>query len=53
MASDMQLVSSLYQETEVLMSLESILPLDPANSEAFAEHMLGMLNSAALSLIDV
>ncbi len=51
MASDMQLVSSLYQETEALMSLESTLPLDPANSEAFAEQMLGMLNSAALSLM--
>jgi ubiquinone/menaquinone biosynthesis C-methylase UbiE len=51
MASDMQWVSSLYQETEVLMSLESTLPLDPANSEAFAEQMLGVLNSAALSLM--
>lgn len=33
------------------MSLETSQPLDRAKSEAFAEHMLGVLNGAALSLM--
>jgi 2-polyprenyl-3-methyl-5-hydroxy-6-metoxy-1,4-benzoquinol methylase len=33
------------------MSMETTPPLDQAKSEAFAEHMLDMLNGAALSLM--
>jgi 2-polyprenyl-3-methyl-5-hydroxy-6-metoxy-1,4-benzoquinol methylase len=36
---------------EVYMSAELTPPLDQAKSEAFAEHMLGVLNSGALSLM--
>jgi hypothetical protein len=36
---------------EALMSAEFTSPLDQAKSEAFAEQMLGMLNSGALSLM--
>jgi 2-polyprenyl-3-methyl-5-hydroxy-6-metoxy-1,4-benzoquinol methylase len=36
---------------EAFMSIEFTPPLDQAKSEAFAEQLLGMLNSAALSLM--
>jgi 2-polyprenyl-3-methyl-5-hydroxy-6-metoxy-1,4-benzoquinol methylase len=36
---------------EAFMSAQFTSPLDQAKSEAFAEHMLGVLNSGALSLM--
>jgi hypothetical protein len=51
MASEMQMASCPYQEREALMSFESTSQLDQTKSEAFAEQMRSILNSAALSLM--
>ncbi len=46
-----RLVDNPYQRMEAFMSGEFTPPLDQAKSEAFAEQMLGVLNSGALSLM--
>src|SRR5260370_14073575 len=45
------LVDNPYQRMEAFMSGEFTPPPDQAKSEAFAEQMVGVLNSGALSLM--